>query len=162
MSSPPPLLDLPSKRGEDRGNSDDMRIFAAMPSVMVDRSPLDARPTIPTGQLSVKTSRISPERKLWLCIVLQDVAEQDPANVLYGGNGLYRQANRERLAKEAKEWLETEDFADACDRAGIEPEAAKALDPERAQDGLNFLLGNRLPQHSKEIISEPCEVLCAD
>lgn len=132
-----------------------------MPGVMVDRSAIDSRPTIPTRHQSLKTTRISPARKLWLCVVLQAVAEQDSKNVLDDDNSARHGYNREHLAATARAYLGTADFEECCELADIDVEVAREVSPECARSALSALMGGKRLPSRKEPIHLPNEVSCA-
>jgi len=80
-------------------------------------------------------------QKVWLMVVLQAVAEQDPKFVMSDAHRQYRQKRRERAAREAKTYLGSPDFEYVCELAGIDPSFARSLTPEKANDALNTLAG---------------------
>lgn len=92
------------------------------------------------AQLFEANSSALPAQKLWLSVVLQALAERDPANVVTKNRGKEgTRRKQEKLAKEAEEFVNSEEFAVYCRAAGIQAKFARSLTPQEAAAALERL-----------------------
>lgn len=101
-------------------------------------------PLIMTVQCSAE---VQAEYKMWLCVLLQAVFEQDAklaASTLANRSSL---ANTVRLAQE---YVQSADFEHVCSLVGIKPSYLRAMTPARAHDAYTKLRDGRLTKADKE------------
>jgi hypothetical protein len=86
-------------------------------------------------------------QKLWLAVVLQALAEQDPANVILQGvvanKGMTHAETlairRGKVAEDARLFIASADFDMYCRLAGVSPALARGLTPAEARDAQHRL-----------------------
>jgi hypothetical protein len=97
---------------------------------------------------------MTSEGKVWLAAVLLAVAEQDPQFVVTAGSKGTCERQRQRIPEEARRFVQSEEFEKYCEFAGLTPEFARQLSPEKAHRAYRVLAMtpleelNRLDHHA--------------
>lgn len=92
---------------------------------------------------------VNAEKRLWAVVVLQAIAEQDEQNVVMPSHHKYRS----RLAQEARDWVASEAFDEACEIAGFDASSFRKLTPQQAEIAREKLArGDDLKEESNEEI----------
>lgn len=76
------------------------------------------------------------EQRMWMCVLLQGIAEQDERFLTSIGK-----MSKSQAAAEAKSWLASEEFTECCGLAGVDPKFARRMSPERAHRVLGVIRG---------------------
>ena len=81
-------------------------------------------------------AEMTPEQKLWMCVLLQGIAETDRRFV----KGDAAKYVKDRGRTDAVKFVASEDFENICSVVNVSPEFMRAVDPAKAFDGLGILL----------------------
>lgn len=83
---------------------------------------------------------MQPEKRMWLAVLLLAVAQQHPRYVRWLGLPAQQaKIKRSLITTEARWYVESRKFAEACERINIEPDRLRKLGPKRAFDAFQKL-----------------------
>ena len=103
----------------------------------------------PPAILTATCMRLSQEQeqewKLWMCVLLQGIAEQDPD--FARRNCENPKYELDRVVSTAKAWVKGEEFVQLCDKIGVSAPDMRRLAPARAHKAYEVL---RTPDFSLE------------
>lgn len=105
-----------------------------------NRQPLSLSLSHPSSAKAVMLN----ERKLWLCVLLQAIAESDPKYVSTEHGGKQGRQERERFSAEAKAFINSPEFETYCHMADIPVALMRKATPEKAQLALQYFLEPRV------------------
>ena len=106
--------------------------------------PIETTATTAQPPLIFMASGASPEWRLNMAVLLQAVFEQDETLVQSDCGIGRKEANKQQLAKEAREYVASGEFTEMCNLVGVDASFMRALTPEKARIAYSKLLDQQL------------------